>query len=79
MLAAYDIEVALLIVDAGYASMENLSKLTSTNIFFLTRMPQNRKEFKKFVSDNEANLRDGAIFINYKNRTLFWKDVNKCE
>jgi transposase len=47
MLAAYDIEVELLIMDAGYASKENHSKLTSANISFLTRMPQNKKELKK--------------------------------
>jgi transposase len=38
MLHTFDVNIELIIMDAGYCSLDNLSKLISTNISFITRM-----------------------------------------
>jgi hypothetical protein len=75
MLANYNIEVELIIMDAGYSSMSNISDLLSAKIPFVTRMPENRKEFKKLISEHGQNIKCGQNAILFGNRGLYAKKV----
>jgi hypothetical protein len=56
-LMTYDVNIKLIIMDAGYPSNENLSQLMSLNIPFITRMPKNRKDYKDLMAIYGKNLR----------------------
>jgi hypothetical protein len=75
MLKDFGIEVELVIMDAGYSSLHNISQLVSANIPFLTRMPQNRKEYKKLIEEHGVDLKRAKYLIKYGNRSLFVKAV----
>jgi hypothetical protein len=75
MLATYGVNVDVVIMDAGYASIHNILELISSNISFLTRMPDNRKEYKKLIEDHGANLLCPENMFKYGDRTLCGKRV----
>jgi transposase len=74
-LAAYNINIELLIMDAGYYSMENIAQLLSVNIPFLTRMTKNRKIYKELMACHGKDLICGKNTIKYGHETLFGKKV----
>jgi hypothetical protein len=75
MLASYGIAVEIVIMDAGYAAMGNISELISNNISFLTRMPENRIEFKRLIDEHGPTLKNPENGIMYGDRALFVKKV----
>jgi hypothetical protein len=74
-LIAYGIKIEIVIMDAGYAAMKNLVELASANISFLTRMPQNRKEFKQLLAEHGTDLLSYKNAITFGERTLFCKQI----
>ncbi|MDR0723913.1 MAG: transposase [Endomicrobium sp.] len=75
MLIQYNIDVELVIIDAGYYSVHNLIELISNNINFLTRMNKNRKEYKLLMEEHGGNLKTADNTICFGKRVLFGKKV----
>ncbi|MDR1111653.1 MAG: transposase [Deltaproteobacteria bacterium] len=75
ILLTYNIKIELVVMDAGYSALKNLIELSSTNISFLTRMPQNWKEFKKLINEHGNDLLSGENTIIYGERPLFCKKI----
>jgi transposase len=50
-LNSFNINIKFLLVDAGYSSAQNILQLIETNIPFLTRMSQNRVEYKALIKN----------------------------
>ncbi|MDR0723785.1 MAG: transposase [Endomicrobium sp.] len=74
-LVTYGININLVILDAGYTSLENLSQLLSSNISFVTRMTKNRTEYKELIRDHGQDLQCGANALTYEKRSLYGKKV----
>lgn len=74
-LMAHGIKIEIVIMDAGYASMNNLSELARAGIGFLTRMPQHRKEFKQLIDEHGSDLLSLPYSVTYGKRAFFCKKV----
>jgi hypothetical protein len=74
-LNAYDINVKLVIIDAGYSSNTNIKQLIHNDIAFLTRFPPNRHEYKSLMAEHGKDLVCAANVITYGERVLFAKKV----
>jgi hypothetical protein len=72
----YNVSIDLLVMDAGYSSFNNLEQLTSLNIPFITRMTQNRTEYKKLMEEHGHDLVDLDNMILYSTRLLYGKKVS---
>jgi hypothetical protein len=74
-LITYNLDIELVVMDAGYYSENNLRELIASNISFITRMTINRKEYKQLISEYGSNLTEGKNAISYGKRCLFGKIV----
>jgi hypothetical protein len=74
-LIAYGINIALVIMDAGFSASDNLSQLVLLNIPFITRMCKNRKEHKELLSKYAQDLECGENAISFNGRSLYGKKV----
>jgi transposase len=70
-LYALDVNIELLIVDAGYSSNNNISELLKINIPFLTRLPKNRLEHKTLFAEYDSALMMGENAEKYGDRLLY--------
>jgi transposase len=75
MLSVFGVDIELVIMDAGYASNYNLSELLATKIPFLTRLPDNRKDYRKLIEEESGNLKDVENLFLYGDRTFAGKRV----
>jgi hypothetical protein len=75
ILKSYNVDIQLVIMDAGYFSFNNLEQLLENDIHFLIRMTKNRKEYKRLMAEHGANLIDAKYAITYGNRALCGKKV----
>lgn len=72
------IECDLLILDAGYYSLENLKELYSSQIDFLIRMPAKTDLYKEMIELNNIENKNNAVI--YGERVLFIKtEIKKIE
>ena len=71
----YNVEIDYSIVDAGYYSEDNITKLYKEKISFLTRLPSNRKLYKKLIDKHGKSLETNGEIVVYGNRTLYIKEV----
>jgi transposase len=71
LLSPYNINVELIVMDCGYSSTDNLSQLLSANIPFITRMSQNRKDFKNLILEYDKALDDPENTIGYRKSTYY--------
>ncbi|MDR1040838.1 MAG: transposase [Deltaproteobacteria bacterium] len=67
----YGINVQTMIMDAGYASMSNISEMMSAKIPFLTRMLKNRKEYKMLIDKYGDELLRPENRVRYGTRKFF--------
>jgi transposase len=74
-LNSFNIEVDIIIMDAGYFSKNNILQLINANINFLTRMPDNRKDYKHLISEYGFDIQQGENAVIYGERKLFVKRV----
>jgi hypothetical protein len=72
-LLAYDINIEIVIIDAGYSSLKNIEQLLLAKIPFITRMPKNRKEFKELINTHGHDLRHAENAITCGDRLLYGK------
>jgi hypothetical protein len=70
-LMAYNIDIELIIMDAGYSSLQNFQELVSCKIPFLTRMTENRKEFKHFIEKYNEDLGKIRYLFMCGKRSMF--------
>jgi hypothetical protein len=75
MLMAYNINIEMIIMDAGYYSLNNLTQLTNNNISFITRVNKNRKEFKTLMAEYGADLENARNGFSYGDRIFCGKKV----
>jgi hypothetical protein len=75
MLSAYNLNIELIIMDAGYYSVNNLIQLISSNISFITRITKNRCEYKNLMLEHGSNLENWTNVLTYGIRTLYGKKV----
>jgi hypothetical protein len=67
LLNSYNIKIYILIMDAGYSSLENMKKLIASGIPFITRMTKNRKEYKELLNEYGKELESHT-----KCRFIWW-------
>jgi transposase len=79
-LAAYGLNICLVIIDAGFSSLDNLTQLIESKISFITRMTKNRKEYKELIKKFGSELQCGENAISFGERTLYGKKtiINLC-
>jgi transposase len=74
-LAAYNINIKLIVMDVDYYSMDNIEQLITSNISFITQMSKNRISYKKLMEKHGASLKSTNNLIRYGNRLLYGKKV----
>jgi hypothetical protein len=74
-LSMCNIDVKSIIMDAGYNSKDNLLFLNSLDISFITRMQENRSEFKEIMQKHWFDLIDPDYIIEYLDKSIFCKKV----
>jgi transposase len=79
-LHTFNVNIEMIIMDAGYCSLDNLAGLISTNISFVTRMPKNRKEYKNLMETHGHHLKCSENHIDYGDRNLYGKkaEITLC-
>lgn len=70
-----DVSVEHAIMDAGYFSEENVRKLYSQRVQFITRLAPNRKLFKQVTDENLPGLMQSKNALKYGERLLYMKKV----
>jgi transposase len=75
-LKLYNIDIKSIIMDAGYNSVENLKYLNSLNIDFITRMQENRSEYKNIIKEHGVDIEHPKYLVEYQNKTIFCKKLN---
>jgi hypothetical protein len=70
-----NVDIKMLILDAGYLSESNINTLFSTKISFITRLIPNRKLYKQLLLENTIDMQVAADAVMYRNRVLFVKKV----
>jgi hypothetical protein len=75
LLSMYNINIDVVIMDAGYSSLDNINKLLSSGISFITRMTKNKKEYKELLDKYGQDLECGKNAISYGDRSLYGKKV----
>jgi hypothetical protein len=70
-LKEYDVNIDMLILDAGYYSEENLTELYDNNISFMTRMAPRHKLYGLLVKKYAPNIINSENFVLYGDRKLF--------
>jgi hypothetical protein len=71
----YKVIIDHAILDAGYYSEENISLLHKNNIKFLTRMSARKGIYESLLRQYIPNIKTGANYIAYGERTLFVQKV----
>jgi transposase len=75
LLLAYNIDIEVVIMDAGYSAYHNLEELIKNNIPFVTRMPTNRTIYNNLIANYGQNLRSAKNGIIYGGRSLYGQIV----
>ena len=69
------INTSFALIDAGYYSEENVTKLFAKSISFLTRLPAGRKLYKTLLSEHSCDLEKVENLVAYGKRALYVKRV----
>lgn len=74
-LGKYGIKVSLALLDAGYCTLQNLKRLTSMDIDFITRLDAKMKAYKELKKKYFGELETKENFIRYGERYFYMKPV----
>lgn len=75
-LAEYDVATDLAMLDAGYVSKENLSKLFSAGIEFIARLPEkNHAIYDSVLSKGLKTLKQPENLVEFNGRYVYAKQV----
>ncbi len=72
-LKEYGVTSSIALLDAGFYSQENITKLTEAKLPFLTRLPASRKIFKELIVKTAPSLNTANNAIKYGKRILYVK------
>jgi transposase len=75
ILHAYDIDIDLLLMDAGYYSNDNIEEMLSLDLPFVLIMPENNKIFTDVLFNHGQDLKIAENAVEYGARALFVKKV----
>jgi transposase len=75
LLRANNVEIEVVIMDAGYSSLKNLEQLLNANIAFITRLSKNRNDYKFLISKYGQSLRVDGNLVSYGNRHFYGQKV----
>lgn len=78
-LGKYDIKVSLALLDAGYCTLQNLKRLISMDIDFITRLDAKMKVYKELKKKYFVTLEAKENFIRYGERFFYMKVVENVE
>ncbi|MDR1486893.1 MAG: transposase, partial [Deltaproteobacteria bacterium] len=71
MLMTYDVTIEMIIMDAGYSSLNNLEQLAKANIPFITRLNKNTTIYKELMINYGKNLNQLENGFPYGARALY--------
>ena len=75
-MAEYDVATDLAMLDAGYVSNENLSKLFSAGIEFIARLPEkNHAIYDSVLSKGLKTLKQSENLVEFNGRYVYAKQV----
>ena len=74
-LEAMNVDVSMAVLDAGYFSEDNVEELCGAGIAFLSRLPSNRKLYKKLISEYHTEVLDACNIVKYGSRLVGIKRV----
>lgn len=74
-LGKYGIKVSLALLDAGYCTLQNLKRLTTMDIDFITRLDAKMKAYKELKKKYFGGLEAKENFIRYGERYFYMKPV----
>jgi transposase len=69
----FGVKSSFALLDAGFYSSENITKLNEANLAFLTRLPSSRKIFKQLITEVAPTIEKAQNATKYNNRILFVK------
>jgi len=72
-LKVYGVKSSLALLDAGFYSIENITKLNEAKLPFLTRLPSSRKIFKELIKKVAPHIDQAKNATKYGKRILFVK------
>jgi hypothetical protein len=70
-LKSYNIDIKMLIMDAGYYSKDNIEEMLSQEIPFILRIPENNTIFTSLLDNNANNLKKAENIFKYHQRILY--------
>jgi hypothetical protein len=70
-LSTFGVDIEIVIMDAGYSSLNNLQQLLINNIPFVTRMPSNRTDYKELIRTYRAQLEEPENTVVYDRKSLY--------
>jgi hypothetical protein len=71
LIKSFNLDINMLIMDAGFFSDDNIHDLLDLDISFLLRVPENNTIFSNIVKNTDINILDGNKAIQYNSRYLF--------
>jgi transposase len=71
----FNIDIKSVTLDAGYNSTDNLEYLNSLEITFVTRMQENRTEFKNIIKEYSNEIYNPIYIVEYMDKTSFCKKI----
>jgi hypothetical protein len=75
ILKSYNLDIKMLIMDAGYYSKDNIEDMLSQNLPFVLRMPENNTIYASVLNDYAEKLDDTDNLVSYNKRFLFVEQV----
>ncbi|MDR2443015.1 MAG: hypothetical protein LBE31_05785, partial [Deltaproteobacteria bacterium] len=73
-LAIYDININQAIIYSYYGSLENISQLLSSNLSFITKIP-NIKYFRELIETHGQDLQSAENSLSFSDKPLYGKKV----
>jgi len=74
-LKAYDINTKFAILDAGYLTQDNLRALHEHKVSFLSRLQENRKDYRELKAEHLESLESKEHLVEYNSRYVYVKRV----
>jgi hypothetical protein len=73
----YQIDINMLIMDAGYYSQDNINEMLSLDIPFIVRVPDNIKIFSEVLKEYGDKIDDNNNLVSFNKRTLYVLKVER--
>ncbi|MDR0621264.1 MAG: transposase [Deltaproteobacteria bacterium] len=74
-LKMFHIDIKSVTMDAGYNSQDNINYLYSQNITFITRMQENRTEYKNIIDQYSTELLKPKYLVPYMDKSVFCMQI----